>query len=588
MLLAAFREVSIKMTEFPSKWICRNNKKYNPKISDNISCSRLLLELFARRNIVTEKEIISFLRPALKYMHDAMKLPGIREGINRVNKAIERNEKILIFGDYDADGVISSALMYKFLKDIGLETEVYIPDRFNEGYDLSVDFIKKIAAAGKYSLIISVDCGTNSSEVQEFVRNNETPDVIVCDHHNQAIDLDTGRKDYIIINPKLRNSQYPFKHLSGAAVTFKFIMGILRKLEDRYKKSFKKNYLTNMLDLVAISTIADIMPLIDENRVMVKKGLEILNKTENPGLKKMMEIMVKNKECIDEYDVGFIIAPRLNAAGRIKNARKSFELLVKDGDTAGKIADELNSFNEKRQKIQKNILNEIIEKNDFDKIIAEKKIFIDKSKNWNEGVLGIVASDIVKKFNIPAILFKESESKLKGSGRSIDKFDLHGSLMLCSGLFDSFGGHRLACGIRMDISNYKKFYKDFTEIANKNIKIEDIEKKNIFDAEIDFKDIRRDAISEINLLKPFGYGNPKPSFITGNCVLVDFYYLSGEKHIRLKLKQSGVIMDAIIFGADGKVKKKMIRNNKVNILYKIEENKWGNNCTIQLVIADLF
>lgn len=576
------------MTDFPSKWICRNNKKYDPKILDKISCSRLLLELLAIRNIIAEKEIISFLRPSLKNLHDTMKLPGIKEGINRVKKAIKRNEKILIFGDYDADGVISSALIYKFLKDMGLETEVYIPDRFNEGYDLSVDFIKKIAASGKYSLIISVDCGTNSAVVQEFVRNNKTPDVIVCDHHNQSIDLDTSRKDYIIINPKLRNSKYPFKDLSGAAVTFKFIMGTLRNLEERYKKSFKKDYLTNMLDLVAISTIADIMPLIDENRVIVKKGIEILNKTVNPGLRKMVEIIVKNKECIDEHDVGFMIAPRLNAAGRIKNARKSFELLIKDGDIAEKIVNELDSFNEERQKIQKNILNEIIEKNDFDKIIDEQKIFIGKSKNWNEGVLGIVASDIVKKFNIPAILFKESGGKLKGSGRSIDKFDLYGNLIMCSELFDSFGGHRLACGIRMYVANYKKFYKDFTDIVNKNIKIEDIEKKSFFDAEINFKDINNDVVSEINLLRPFGYGNPKPCFATTDCVLVDFYYLSGEKHIRLKLKQSGIMMDAIIFGADSETKKKMIKNNKVNILYKIEENRWANNCTIQLVIVDLF
>ncbi len=576
------------MIDLPSNWICRNNKKSDLKISKKIGCSALLLELLAKRNIITEQEIISFLNPSLKDLHDIMKLPGIKEGIKRLKEAIEKKENILIFGDYDADGVISVSLIYKFLKELELEVEVYFPDRFNEGYDLSVYFIKKISSKGKYSLIISVDCGTNSTMVQKFIEDNKAPDVIVCDHHNQSVDLDTNRKDYIIINPKLKNSKYPFKDLSGAAVTFKFITGILRTLENEYRKKFKKDYLTNLLDLVAISTIADIMPLINENRIIVKRGLRVLNKTINPGLKKMIRTIIKDKEYIDEYDVGFIIAPRLNAAGRIKNARKSFDLLAKEGDILNKITDDLNFYNLERQKIQKNIFNEIIENNDFGKIVPEKKIFIDKSKNWSEGVLGIVSSDIVKKFNIPVILFKESQGKLKGSGRSIDKFDLYGNLVLCSNLFDSFGGHRLACGISMDVLNYEAFYSNFMKIVDKSLKIDDIKKKNVFDIEIDFKDINKRILEDIKLLKPFGYGNPKPCFITRNCIVVNFLYLSEEKHIRLKLQQNGITADAIIFGADEKIKKKMIKNNKVNILYKIEENKWANFSTIQMVISDLF
>ena len=576
------------MTDLPSNWIYRNNIKSDREIFKKICCSPLLLELLAKRNIVTEQEIISFLNPSLNDFHDVMKMPGIKEGIKRLKEAIEKKENILIYGDYDADGVISASLIYKFLKELELEAEVYIPDRFNEGYDLSIEFIKKISAEGRYSLIISVDCGTNSEPVQKFIKGNKAPDIIVCDHHNQSVELDTNRQDYIIDNPKLKNSKYPFKDLSGAAVTFKFITGILRKLEDRYRNKFKKDYLTNLLDLVAISTIADIMPLINENRIIVKRGLAVLNKTINPGLKKMISTIIKDKEYIDEYDVGFIMAPRLNAAGRIKNARKSFDLLVKKGDILTKIADDLNFFNMERQKIQKNIFNEIIENNDFSKIVPEKKIFIDKSKIWSEGVLGIVASDIVKKYNIPVILFKESEGKLKGSGRSIDKFDLYGNLVLCSNLFDRFGGHRLACGINMDLSNYRTFYSNFMKIVDKSLKKDDIEKKNVFDIEIDFKDINKDILYEINLLRPFGYGNPKPCFVTRDCVLVDFFYLSEEKHIRLKLKQTGTTVDAIIFGVDEKIKKKMIKNNKVNILYKIEENKWANLSTIQLIISDLF
>lgn len=576
------------MTDFPANWQCRISKKVNQKLATKIGYSPALISILAGRNIITDEEVISFINPTLKQLHDPRLLPGIGMGIRRLKKSINRKEDVLIFGDYDADGIISASLIYKFLKKLGLNVEVYIPDRFNEGYDLSLEFFKKISAEKKYNLMICVDCGTNSAEVQKFIQNSPGPDVIVCDHHNQSVDFGEERENYIIINPRLKGSVYPFENLSGAGVTFKFIISILRELDEDYRKKFKKDYLTNLLDLVAIATIADIMPLVDENRVMVKKGLKMLNKTVNSGLKKMINAVIKDKKNISEYDIGFIIAPRLNAAGRIKNAESSFNLLSKEGDILDKIINDLNSFNEERKNIQKDILNEIIENNDFDKIVAEKKIFIDKSKNWNEGVLGIVASDIVKRFNIPAILFKEIEGKLKGSGRSTDKFDLYGNLGSLGNLFENFGGHRQACGISMNVLNFKTFYNKMIEIAAKNIKDRDTQKKFTYDLELNFRDINKKILNEINLLKPFGAGNPEPSFTTGNCAIIDFYYLMEERHVRLKLKQSGRVFNAIMFKIDKRVKEKIITGNKINILYKIEENIWGDFKTIQLVILDLF
>ena len=576
------------MTDFPANWQCRISKKVNQKLTAKIGYSPALISILAGRNIITDEEIISFINPTLKQLHDPGLLPGIGMGTRRLKKSINRKEDVLIFGDYDADGIISASLIYKFLKKLGLNVEVYIPDRFNEGYDLSLEFFKKISARHKYNLMICVDCGTNSAEVQKFIQNSPGPDVIVCDHHNQSVDFGEERENYIIINPRLKGSVYPFEHLSGAGVTFKFIISILRELDENYKKKFKKDYLTNLLDLVAIATIADIMPLVDENRVMVKKGLKIIGKTVNPGLKKMINAVIKDKKNISEYDIGFIIAPRLNAAGRIKNAESSFNLLSKEGDILDKIINDLNSFNEERQNIQKDILNEIIENNDFNKIVKEKKIFIDKSKNWNEGVLGIVASDIVKRFNIPAILFKEIEGKLKGSGRSTDKFDLYGNLGSLGNLFENFGGHRQACGISMNVLNFKTFYNKMIEIAAKNIKDRDTQKKFTYDLELNFRDINKKILNEINLLKPFGAGNPEPSFTTGNCTILNFAYLMEERHVRLKLKQSGRVFNAIMFKIDKRVKEKIITGNKINILYKIEENIWGDFKTIQLVILDLF
>ena len=576
------------MTDFPANWQCRIAKKVNQKLATKIGYSPALISILAGRNIITDEEIISFINPTLKQLHDPRLLPGVGMGTKRLKKSINRKEDILIFGDYDADGIISASLIYNFLKKLSLNVEVYIPDRFNEGYDLSLEFFKKISAEKKYNLMICVDCGTNSAEVQKFIQNSPGPDVIVCDHHNQSVDFGEERENYIIINPRLKSSVYPFENLSGAGVTFKFIISILRELDEDYRKKFKKDYLTNLLDLVAIATIADIMPLVDENRVMVKKGLKMLNKTVNPGLKKMINAVIKDKKNISEYDIGFIIAPRLNAAGRIKNAESSFNLLSKEGDILDKIINDLNSFNEERKNIQKDILNEIIENNDFDKIVKEKKIFIDKSKNWNEGVLGIVASDIVKRFNIPAILFKEIEGKLKGSGRSTNKFDLYGNLGSLGNLFENFGGHRQACGISMNVLNFKTFYNKMIEIAAKNIKDRDTQKKFTYDLELNFRDINKKILNEINLLKPFGAGNPEPSFTTENCTIIDFYYLMKERHVRLKLKQSGRVFNAIMFKIDKRVKEKIITGNKINILYKIEENIWGDFKTIQLVILDLF
>lgn len=578
-----------KMTGLPSYWKCRNNNKPDTGLLESSSFSPVLLEILAKRDIVGEEEIISFIKPSLKNLHDPMELPGIDEGIKRLIEAIESNENIIVFGDYDTDGIVSASIMFKFLKDLGMEVDVYIPDRFEEGYDLSVNFLKKVSSEGKCKLIIAVDCGTNSIEVQNFIsENNSCPDIIVCDHHNQSVELDDVTGRYIIINPKLKNSRYKFKHLSGAAVTFKFINAVLKKLEYNRKKNFSKDYLTGLLDLISISTIADIMPLIGENRIIVKKGLDILQRTANPGLKKIIDLAVGQKDYIDEYDIGFIIAPRLNAAGRIKNARVSLDLLIEKGEILDKLANELNSFNIKRQKIQRDIFNEIVESNDFDEIVTSKKIFIDKSEDWNEGVLGIVASSIVKKFNIPAILFKEKEGKLKGSGRSIDKFDLYEKLVQLKDLFNSFGGHRLACGISMDIINYETFYKNLIKIADRNLEVEDIEKKFVYDVEINFKDINKMILNEINLLKPFGFGNPKPVFMSRNCVISDFSYLSGGKHVKLKLKQEGAAIDAIIFGLEEEIKRKIIKAKEINILYRIEENNWGNNKNIQLVISDLF
>ncbi|MCD4669345.1 MAG: single-stranded-DNA-specific exonuclease RecJ, partial [Actinomycetia bacterium] len=484
-------------------------------------------------------------------------------------------------------GIISSVLVYNFLKSLNIETDIYIPDRTDEGYDLGIDFIKKVS--GSIDLIISVDCGTNNTRSQGYIRDNQDgPDVIACDHHNPTLKDYPDNDKYIIINPKMPGSKYPFKNLSGGGVTFKFLIAVLRSLDSKQKNIFNKDYLGSLLDLVAVSTIADVMPLIDENRILVKKGLEKIQNTSNTGLKALIDIAVPDGGIIGEYDIGFNIAPRLNAAGRVGTAIDSFKLLSDDDTDNIYIANCLDSFNRERRDIQKKILDEILLQYDFNEIISQKRIFIAKSNDWNEGVLGIVASGIVKKFNLPAILFRERNGILKGSGRSIPQFDLHGNLMQLEDLFIKFGGHKLACGISMDPQNFSEFYEKMSAIANRRISSEELVKKYEYDIEIGFQDIDIRFLEDLCLLRPNGLGNPRPAFITRDCDVIEVKQLKNGKHAKIRLKNNNRIFDGLIFNIDDSKKKILSDKKKIDILYDLQLNTWNNIVSIQIIIKDIF
>jgi len=583
------------MVNFPKSWKFKKTKRIKYKKLLECNISTILIKILANRGIATPEKVISFLKPSLKLLHDPDLLPSIGKGVKRVKNAILKNENILIFGDYDTDGIISSVILYNFLKKLGLSVDIYIPDRFKEGYDITLSYVKNISKEEKYSLIICVDCGTNSDDVKEYIlRKNIDIDLIACDHHKPSTnDSVSGSKEnykkekYIVINPKLKNSKYPFKDLSGGGVTFKFIISILRNLEEDKKKKFNKNYLTSLLDMVAISTIADVMPLTGENRIIVKNGLKIMKNTINKGLSLMIEELLGEKDEINTYDIGYVIAPRLNAAGRIKNADNSVNLLKEDGKNFNKIVKELNLINKKRQIVQENILEEIKKGNDFQEIIKNKKIFIGKSKSWNEGVIGVVASNLTKIFNIPVILFKEKGKELKGSGRSIKEFDLYSNLYVLREFFEKFGGHKQACGIIMKKSKFNKFKNEMVKIAYEKIKKIDTERKFSIDLELNFSDIDNKLLEELSLMKPFGVGNPKPIFLTRGCRISKIEYLKDGKHVKLKLKKDNIELNAIIFKVNDKIKNKLKCTSNVTIIYQIEENVWKGLKNIQLVTLDL-
>lgn len=582
------------MTEIPDNWRLRcplpdMDIKSGRRDPDSKKYSNSFLEVLALRKFFTEESIEDFLIPQIKSLHDPYLLSGMEKGVKRIIQAISNKEKISVFGDYDADGIISSVLIYNFLRKLGIDTDIYIPDRFEEGYDLSLDYIRQVTEKKKYDLIISVDCGTNNHDVQQFLRDEPLgPDIIVCDHHNASFKECPDDENYIIINPRLPGCSYPYKFLSGGGVSFKFIVGVLRKLGDNKKTNFDKDYLSSLLDLVAISTIADVMPLNGENRILVKKGLERINKTKNKGLKTLIETAIGNNPNINEYDIGFIIAPRLNAAGRMKNAMDSFNLLSAEDKDFASIAIKLENFNKKRQNLQAEILEEIMGSYDLEEIADSKRIFIAHSRKWSEGVLGIVASEIVKRFNIPAILFREKKGKLKGSGRSTPGFDLYGNLLGVNTLFEKFGGHRQACGISMDIKLFDDFSKRFSNIAKEKIRREDLREKYEYDMLQKFTDIDMRFIEELELLRPYGESNPKPVFITTGCIIKQLDFLKGEKHLKMTLEKDGINFKGLIFNIDSRKKEIIKKKQMIQILYNLQLNVWKGSKSIQLIIKDIY
>lgn len=605
------------MSDIPDYWnlVSRTSVPEGIKKSNKLSgYSSVSLSILFNRGLKTADDMLKFLKNfSFRELHDPFLIPDIVPAVKRLLKAIKKKEKILIFGDYDADGIISAHIIADFLKKCAVVPEVYIPDRIEEGYDINVEFVKKLKKnSPDISLIICVDCGTNSVEVMKMLSHQEGyPDLIVADHHKMndpAYDLynnyfkNKGSDKYLIINPQLIDSSYPFKDISGALVSFKLVNAALLEMTAGEKKSFKKNYLTSFIDLLAISTVADLMPLLDENRVLVKWGLEQMKRTKNKGLKLLLEKVLPRKTSYTTYDLGFVVGPRLNAAGRIKHGRCSYDLLDNDNKSHEEILDRLNAFNEKRKEIQEKTLNKILTGNehDFKDIKNNKKIFIAKSPEWHEGLIGIISSDLVKELRIPVILFVEKPDCLKGSGRSIEGFDLFGHLNKISYMFSKFGGHKMACGITLKAENQKnnnidlvfeKFKRKMEEIAQIHITDKQIQPNYQYECEIGFADINAGLYNEFKEMEPFGIGNPKPVLLTKKCRIKEIKFFKEKKHASLLLEESGFLYRALKFNLDLQTLDKYDRlsiDDDVSVLYYIDENFYNGISCLQLILVDLF
>lgn len=559
------------------RWII--NKEANDDtvhtIADVEKLPKSIARILVSRGIVQAGEARGFFRPSLDDLLDPFLMDQMDIAVERVERAIAGNEKILIYGDYDVDGTTSAALLTHFLRSIGGDVEYYITDRFSEGYGLSREGVNLAREAG-VSLIISVDMGTTSVDAAEYAFQSEL-DVIICDHHEPSESLPHV---YALLNPIKGHCKYPFKGLCAGGVTFKLVQAMC----------IKRNMLERCyayLDYVAVASAADMVPLVGENRTLVHFGLKELNSNPRPGFNGLFVCSNLTKGNICSSTIVYNIAPRLNAAGRLGDARKAVELLLADEEIhAFRLAQELESKNHQRRVIDERIFNEA--RSTAQKYVLENnyRSLVLHNPKWHVGVINIVASRIVEKFHLPTIMLTTVDNIAKGSARSIKNFDIHAALQKCSRYLKQYGGHKYAAGLSLDAENIPAFREAFDEVARSMISDEMLVPEQQIDTELNLNELSPKFVELLQLFSPFGYQNHKPTFVSHYVQVVRKAKIVGKNHIKFRIKQGNFVIDAIGFNLGSKID--ICNSGKpVSLIYTIEESMHRNCKHLQLYIKDL-
>lgn len=529
-------------------------------IAKKHNISELLTKILVNRGITDDKEIDTFLNPTRNDFYDPYLMPDMDKAVERIIKAINNQEKVMIYGDYDVDGITSITVLKKFLEERGLKTGHYIPNRLEEGYGLNENAIRSIAEQ-KYTLMITVDCGISGIEEVELA-NQLGIETIITDHHEQSESLPNA---YAIINAKRKESQYPFRGLAGCGAVFKLIQAISLRLGLEEKEFLK------YLDIVCVGTISDIVPLVDENRVIAKLGLKLVAQTRNIGLREL--ILQSGYKKIDSNTISFGVAPRINACGRMGYQEEALDLFLTNNiEEARKITTRLNSYNLERQTKEKDIFEQAIkelEKEDIEKL----NTIVLSGDNWHHGVIGIVASKLTEKFYKPTILICFEDNIGKGSGRSLPGFDLHEALVETSAYLEKYGGHEMAVGLSLKKEKYNDFKLAFEEIA-KSKNIQQIIPVIKIDSIITAKDVNKKTIQDLEMLEPFGEKNKNPIFVYKNLKIDSIRALSEGKHLKLTLKDDNLLINAIGFNL-GYLSEEYLIGDKIDIAGNLEINKYG-------------
>lgn len=542
------------------------------EISERYNIPELVSTILVNRGITDEEQIKVFLTPSRNDFHDPYLLPDIEKAVKRIIDAIEKNEKVIIYGDYDVDGITSITVLKQFLEQRGLKCDYYIPNRLQEGYGLNKQAIEGFATQG-YTLMITVDCGISGKTEIDFA-NELKIDTIVTDHHEP---LEILPNAIAVLDPKRLDSKYPFRELAGVGVVFKLIQALGIKLNLDAKEYLK------FLDIVCVGTISDIVPLIDENRVIAKLGLKLVEQTRNIGLKSI--IKSSGYKNIDSNTISFGIAPRINACGRVGDVQDAIELFLTPNIVkANEITEKLNQYNKDRQDKEKAIYKEAIEEIEKNKLV-EKDCIVLGGNNWHNGVIGIVASKVAETYYKPTILVSFDGEEAKGSGRSIQGFDLHEVLCECSKWLEKYGGHEMAVGLSLKKENFENFKQNFEEIAKKLNVTEQV--PIIFiDKLLTIKDLNIDAVKSLNMLEPFGESNKVPIFAYKNIRIDSIRAISEGKHLKMSLKDENTIIDAIGFGM-GSLTTEYTIGDKVDVAGTLEINTYNGIDKIQINLKSI-
>ncbi len=556
------------------KWVYNNvDENKVLEIKEKYGLSELLANILVGRNIIEENQIKVFLEPTRNDFYDPFLLPDMEIAVPRIINAIENKEKIVIYGDYDVDGITSISVLKKFLEDRGLDVSEHIPNRLDEGYGLNKEAIDEINKSG-CKLMITVDCGISGLEEVEYA-NSLGIETIITDHHEP---LDELPKAIAVIDAKIKTNKYPFNQLAGVGVVFKLIQAISIKLGLDEKEYLK------YLDLVCIGTISDIVPLVDENRVIAKLGLKLVEVTRNIGLRTLLDSIGYKK--INSMSVSFGIAPRINACGRMGHADEALKLfLTNDKSEAIALTQKLNDYNKERQDIEKNIFEEALNKINEENI-EEKSAIVLGGDNWHHGVIGIVASKITDMYFKPSILICFEDNKGKGSGRSIPGFDLHKALCETSQYLEKYGGHAMAVGLSLSKEKFEDFKKVFQEYADSKDINEIVPIINI-DKLITEKELNLEAVRDLEKLEPFGEANKCPLIAYKNLRIDSIRVLTEGKHMKLTLKtEKNNIITAMGFNMGYRAEEYLI-GDKVDIVGTLEINAFNGNENIQFNLKDI-
>lgn len=561
------------------RWIAKiePDKEVVETLSKAINLNKVLTSILVQRGVQTYEEAKKFFRPQLSSLHDPFLMKGMDLAVDRIHEAMSLSQKILIYGDYDVDGTTAVATVYSFFKDRYPNIDFYIPDRYTEGYGISFMSIDW-AANNDFSLIIALDCGIKSVDKIAYA-NNKGVDFIICDHHLPGDEIPAA---IAVLNPKQSDCTYPFKELSGAGIGYKLIQAYA------LKNNIPSAEVEQYLDLGAVSVASDLVPILDENRIIAHYGLKKLKNQPNNGLKALLEAYPDKPE-FGVNDIVFFIGPRINAAGRIADAKDSVRLMTADSmEDAKKIAYQVNQHNNERRTFDQSITEHAFELIEQDPAFLERKSTVLFHNEWHKGVIGIVASRLIEKYYRPTIVLTESNGMATGSARSVDGFDLYSAIEACSELLDQYGGHTHAAGLTLKLENLDRFKEKFESVVASNIVERSLTPEIEYDMEIPLRTITPKFFSVLKQFAPFGPGNLNPVFMSKGVWDVGDATIVGNNHLKLSLTQEegGRIFKAIGFGL-GEHYEKVSQGISFDICFTIEENHFNGHVNLQLNIKDI-